>query len=64
MWLEWCIYTCKGNYTSCSISRGEGKNNSKITFKNSAPVTDCISANIQADIVKDIDIVMLMYNLI
>ena len=40
--------------------------NKKIIFKNCAPFTDCISEinNIQVDNVKDIDIVMPMYNLL
>ena len=40
--------------------------NKKVIFKNCAPFTDCISEinNIQVDNVKDIDIVMPMYNLL
>ena len=40
--------------------------NKKVTFKNCAPFTNCISEinNTQIDNAKDIDIVMLMYNLI
>ena len=54
----------RGTIPVVALAAGGGNNNNKITFKNSAPITDCISANTQADIVKDIDIVMLMYNLI
>ena len=41
-------------------------NNKKVTFKNCAPFTNCISEinNTQIDNAKDIDIVMPMYNLI
>ena len=40
--------------------------NKKVIFKNCAPFTNCISEiiNAQVDNAKDIDIVMLMYNLI
>ena len=40
--------------------------NKTVIFKNCAPFTDCISKinNAQVDNAKDIDIVMLMYNLI
>ena len=40
--------------------------NKKVIFKNCAPFTNCISEinNTQVDNAKDIDIVMLMYNLI
>ena len=38
----------------------------KVIFKNCAPFTDCVSKinNTQVDNAKDIDILMLMYNLI
>ena len=40
--------------------------NEKVTFKNCAPFTNCISEinNTQVDNAKDLDIVMPMYNLI
>ena len=41
-------------------------NHKELVFKNCAPFTDCISEinNTQIDNAKDIDLVMLMYNLI
>ena len=40
--------------------------NKKVTFKNCAPFTDCINEinNTQVDNVKDLDIMMSMYNVI
>ena len=40
-------------------------NHKELVFKNCAPFTDCISEinNTQIDNAKDIDLVMLMYNL-
>ena len=59
----------KGNI-SINNTAGAGANanntNKKVIFKNCAQFTDCISKvnNTQVDNAKDIDIVMLMYNLI
>ena len=53
-----------------SITEQEGDNpnnaNKKVTFKNCAPFTDCISEinNIQIDNAKHVDVIMPMYNLI
>ena len=59
----------KGNITvNNTAADGAAANNTnkKVIFKNCAPFTDCISKinNAQVDNAKDIDIVMLMYNLI
>ena len=59
----------KGNI-SVNNTAGAGADanntNTKVTFKNCAPFTDCISKinNTQIDNAKDIDIVMPMYSLI
>ena len=57
----------------CTITSGvadvaaklAGERNTKVIFKNCAPVTDCISEinNTQVDSTRDLDVVMLMYNL-
>ena len=51
-----------------TVTQGAAANNTdkKVIFKNCAPFTNCISGinNTQIDNAKDIDIVMLMYNLI
>ena len=59
----------KGNISvNNTAADGAAANNTnkKVIFKNCAPFTDCISKinNAQVDNAKDIDIVMLMYNLI
>ena len=59
----------KGNITvNNTAADGAAANNTnkKVIFKNCAPFTDCISKinNTQVDNAKDIDIVMLIYNLI
>ena len=59
----------KGNITvNNTAADGAAANNTnkKVIFKNCAPFTDCISKinNTQVDNTKDVDIVMLMYNLI
>ena len=62
-------YIFKGNI-SVNNTAGAGADanntNTKVTFKNCAPFTDCISKinNTQIDNAKDIDIVMPMYSLI
>ena len=59
----------KGNISvnnTAGASADANNTNKKVIFKNCAPFTDCISKinNAQVDNAKDIDIVMLMYNLI
>ena len=53
---------------SIAVQAGDNPNNAnkKVVFKNCAPFTDCISEinNTEIDIVKHIDVVMPMYNLI
>ena len=43
----------------------EGKRSKQVTFKSCAPFTDCISGinNTSVDIAKNLDVVILMYNL-
>ena len=47
-------------------AKREDKRDKEVVFKNYAPFTDCISKinNAQVDHAKDLDVVMLMYNLI
>ena len=58
----------KGTITVNNTGTAAAPNNrnKKVIFKNCAPFTNCISEinNTQVDNAKDIDIVMLMYNLI
>ena len=59
----------KGNISvndTAGASADANNTNKKATFKTCAPFTDCISKinNTQLDNVKDVDIVMPMYNLI
>ena len=59
----------KGNISvnnTAAADADANNTNKKVIFKNCAPFTDCISKinNAQVDNAKDIDIVMLMYNLI
>ena len=67
--LVYAYILAKGNITASNIA-AEGaavsNTNRKVTFKNHAPFTDCISKinNTQEDNAKDIDIVMSMYSLI
>ena len=67
MWLQWCIYTCECNYNQAQqqLEWQQTIEKNKIS-KSCAPFTNCISEinNTQIDNVKDIDIVMGMYNLI
>ena len=51
--------------TVAALEAGRGNNNMQVVFKNCAPFTNCISEinNTQKNNAKDIDIVMLMYNL-
>ena len=51
--------------TVSALTAGGGNNGIEVVFKNCAPFTDCISEknNTQIDNAKDIDVVMLMYNL-
>ena len=55
-----------GTITVAALAAGGGNNNRKVTFKNCAPFTDCISEinNTQVDNAKYIDMVIPMYNLI
>ena len=58
----------KGNMSvnnTAVVGADANHTNKKVIFKNCVPVTDCISKinNTQVDNVKDIDIVMPMYNL-
>ena len=55
-----------GTITVAALAAGGGNNNRKVTFKNCAPFTDCISEinNTQVDNAKYIDIVIPMYDLI
>ena len=55
-----------GTITVAELAAGGGNNNIEEVFNNCAPFTDCISEinNTEADHAKDIDVVMLMYNLI
>ena len=54
-----------GTVTFAELPADRGNNNVEVVFKNCAPFTDCISEinNTQIDNAKDIDLVMLMYNL-
>ena len=59
----------KGNITvnnTAAADAATNNTNEKVIFKNCAPCNDCISEtnNTQVDNAKDIDIVMLIYNLI
>ena len=49
-----------------STSTQVNKNNKQTIFNNCAPFIDCVTEinNTQVDIVKDLDVVMLKYNLI
>ena len=55
-----------GTITIAALAAGRGDNNIQAVFKTCVPFTDCKSKinNTQIDNVKDIDVVMLMYNLI
>ena len=55
-----------GTITIAELAAGGGNNNIQVVSKNCASFTDCISQinNTQIDNPKDIDVVMLMYNLI
>ena len=55
-----------GTITVAALTAGGRSNNIQVVFKNCAPFTNCISKvkNTQIDNAKDIDVVMLMYNLI
>ena len=55
-----------GSITVAELAAGGGNNNIEEVFNNYAPFTDCISEinNTEVDHAKDIDVVMLMYNLI
>ena len=69
MWLQWCLYTFKGNITvNNNDNDGAAANNAnkKVVFKNCAPFTNCISKinNTQIGNAQYIDIVMPMYSLI
>ena len=52
--------------TSAVADPNSNNVNTKIAFRNCAPLIDCINEinNTQVDSVKDIDLVMLMYKLI
>ena len=55
-----------GTITIAVLAAGGGNNGIHVVFKTFHPFTDCISEtnNIQLDNAKDIDVVMLVYNLI
>ena len=55
-----------GTITVAALAADEENNNIQIVFKNCAPFTNFISKinNTQIDNAKNIDVVMLMYNLI
>ena len=55
-----------GTITVAAFAGGEENNDIQVVFKNCAPFTNCMSeiSNRQIDNVKDIDLVMPMYNLI
>ena len=52
-------------FSHTGAAAAPNKRNKKVTFKNCAPFTDCISEvnNTEMDHIKDIDVVMPMYNL-
>ena len=54
------------NITVAALVAGGGNNNIQVVFKNCTPFTECIREinNTQIDNAKDMDAVMLMYNLI
>ena len=56
----------KGTNNTAADGAAANNTNKKVIFKNCGPFTNCISEinNMQIDNTKDIDIVMLMYNLI
>lgn len=66
------LYSCGGNYNRCWLrSRATAiaafRSNKQVIFKTCTPFTDsCISKinNIQVDNAKDLDVVILIYNLI
>ena len=55
-----------GTITIAAFVGGEENNDIQVVFKNCAPFTNCMSeiSNRQIENVKDIDLVMPMYNLI
>ena len=57
--------TVVGAEATAQARQGD-RNNKQLIIKNCAPFTDCLTEinNTQLDNVKDIDVVMLMYNLI
>ena len=71
MWLQRCIYTCEGednNYRSrgSPAVRQADESNKQVIFKNCGPFS-CKAKrkkNTKTDKAKDMDVVMLMYNLI
>ena len=68
MWLQWCIYSVKGNITvnNTGTAAAPTNTNKKVIFENFAPFTNCISKinDTQIDEANYTDIVMPMYNLI
>ena len=54
------------SWTVAALAGGGGNNHIQVVFKNCAPFTNCINKinNAQIDNAKDIDVVMLMYNLL
>ena len=72
MWLQWFTYTCQMNYNNYwsrsrwSNTRSRWKKNKDLIFKNCASFADCISEinNIQVNNLKDLVVVMPIYNLI
>ena len=70
LWQQWFINNCERNHknywsrSKCSSYKW-GKRSKQATFKSCAPFTDCISGinNALVDIAKNLDVVILMYNL-
>ena len=64
--LKFSLYDYSDAYIPAAQGATVNDNNKKVIFKNCSPFTNCISEinNTQIDNVKDIDIVMPMYNLI
>ena len=68
--LKWTITITgaegEGNAATRQTAREAGERYKEVVFKNCAPFTDCICTinNTQVDNAKDVDVLMLMYNLI
>ena len=71
MWLQWCIYTCRGTITKTweeadDNAKRANEREKRVIFKNDVLFTDNISkiTSTQIDNAKDTDAVMSMHNLI